>query len=302
MKRVRWVAVAATVLLLIPLAAGAEPLLLGGVGFGSPANRGALVEVNQTTGAGVLVGPGAGPNAGLTGLTVVGARLVYGSAISNNILVPGAGAPTLLRLDLDTGMVVESVPISVGDAPLEVNDLAAMGGVLYATSLSTSTFVSSIYTLDPSSGAATLVGPTGVIGVAIAFAPGGTLYMTSATFGAGGQEGSFLHTVNPSTGAVITTTAIAPLPSGNLLHVGGLAVDPSDGTLYAAGREATVDRRGDIYTLTPTGLATFVGSTGVGEVGDLAFAEVPEPATIALLGAAVLAFRVRRRDGRDHST
>ena len=105
--------------------------------------------------------------------------------------------------------------------------------------------------------------------------------------------------VNPLTGQLASTTAIGLLPSGKYIHFGGLVVDPTGGTIYGSGREATVSQKGDIYTLTPGGIASLIGSTGVGEPGDLAFQPIPEPATALLLGfglAAVAA--VRRRRGR----
>ena len=188
----------------------------------------------------------------------------------------------LVQLDPATGALLSSVPITFGGNPLEVLDLAAQPGtgLIYGTSFTSTVPGTSIYTIDKTSGGATLVGATGVIGVTLAFAPDATLYMSSATFGdTGNQTGSFLHTVNPLTGAILSTVAIAPLPSGNFVHIGGLGVRPTDGALFAAGREATVSQRGDIYTLSTTGTATRVGSTGVGEVGDLAFTPIPEPTT-----------------------
>jgi PEP-CTERM motif len=295
----------AALLLLAPVESVAEPLLFGGIGFGSPVNRGDLITVNEATGAGALVGPGAGPSAGLTGLTFDLSGALYGTTVSNTTFGSGAVVPRLVRLDPLTGMPLLSSPITVGGEALEINDLAAnpATGVLYGVSLNTSDFVSSLYTIDKTTGVATLLGPTGVIGVTIAFGPGGTLYMTSATFDmAGAQTGSFLNTINPSSGGLLTTIPIAPLPSGNFVHIGGLAVNPATGTIYGSGREATVAQRGDIYTLTPTGSATLVGSTGVGEVGDLAFASVPEPEVVFLLGtglAGVGAFRSRFRRTRD---
>ncbi len=153
----------------------------------------------------------------------------------------------------------------------------------------------SIYTIDKNTGDASLIGATGVIGVTLAFAPDGTLYMTSATFDMSGQTGSFLHTVDPLTGNRISTTPIGLLPSGNFVHFGGLAVDPADGTIYGSAREATAAQKGDIFTLTPAGVATRVGSTTVGEPGDLAFQQpIPEPASLTLLGVGLAGIGVRR--------
>jgi hypothetical protein len=297
------VTIAAAMLFLAPIDSAADPLLFGGVGFGSPANRGAVLTVSEVTGAGSVVGPGGGPNAGLTGLAFDPFGALYGSATSNPLFDPAADLPTLVQLHPSTGTPIVSFPISFDGDPLQINDLAAdpVTGALYGVSLDTSNAVSSLYTIDKSAGNATLLGSTGVIGVTIAFAADGTLYMTSATFMTGSQIGSFLHTVNPTTGAVLTTTPLALLPSGNLVHIGGLAVSPTDGTLFASGREATVAQKGDIYMLTPTGSVTLIGSTGAGEVGDLAFQAVPEPATVLLVttGLAGLgAFRKRARRRR----
>jgi hypothetical protein len=68
--------------------------------------------------------------------------------------------------------------------------------------------------------------------------------------------------------------------------------------LFAAGREATVSQRGDIYTLSTTGTATRIGSTGVGEVGDLAFGPIPEPTTFVLLSIGLLGVGAATRKKR----
>ena len=298
----RIVSIAAAMLFLAPVNAAADPLLFGGVGFGSAVNRGALLTVNESTGAGAFVGPGVGPSAGLTGLTFDSSGALYGAATSNPTFDPASGVPTLVQLNPSTGTPILSLPISLGGDPLEINDLAAhpFTGALYGVSLNTGNLVSSLYTIDKSAGSATLLGATGVIGVTIAFASDGTLFMTSATFDmAGNQLGSFLNTVNPLTGALLSTTPIAPLPSGNLVHIGGLAVSPINGTIFASGREANMTQRGDIYTLTQSGSATLIGSTGIGEVGDLAYQPIPEPATVLLFTTGLAGLgAIRRRISR----
>jgi len=278
--------------------------LVAGIGFGSPVNRGRVITVNQASAVGTLLpGAGSGPAAGLNGLAFDASGVLYGTQIGNPVFAdPTVDAPMLVKLDPLTGVLLASVPITFGGNPLEVLDLAVQPGtgLIYGTSFTSTIPGTSIYTIDKTSGAATLVGATGIIGVTLAFATDATLYMSSATFSAtGSQTGSFLNTVDPLSGAVISSVNIGLLPSGNFVHLGGLTVRPTDGVLFASGREATVFQRGDIYTLSTTGTATRIGSTGVGEVGDLAFSPIPEPATFALFSIGLLgvgaATRAKRR-------
>lgn len=295
-------AIAASILFVSSHVCLASPLLVGGIGFGSPVNRGRVISVSETTGSGALFpGAGVGSEAGLTGLTFDASGRLYGATVSNPVFAdPTSGSPTLVELDPVAGSLLSTVPITFAGNPLEIVDLAAQPGtgLLYGASFTSAVPGTSLYTIDRTTGVATLVGATGAIGVTLAFAPGGTLYMSSATFDVSGQTGSLLHTVDSTTAMVSGTVPIAPLPSGNLVHLGGLAVRPTDGMLFASGREATVSQRGDIYTLSTTGAAILLGSTGVGEVGDLDFAPIPEPATSLLLGSALAALALFARQKR----
>ena len=264
--------------------------LFGGIGKGSPVGTaGDLITINQTTGAGTIVGhPDA--IAGLTGLAFDSAGTLYGSTISGSL--PPTGPPgrtsTLVIIDPTGGAQVGLAhSITAGGTAISITDLAVQPGtnILFGTSLDEVTFTNSIYTID-STGAASFKGNTGVTGATLGFAPDGTLYMTSATFDENGvQTGIFLHTLDPNAGTILSTIPVQAPNGTDLFHIGGLAVRPTDGLLFVSARAADVVTEGDVYTLTATGTLTFLGDTGIGEIGDVAFrpAAVPEPATVALL-------------------
>jgi hypothetical protein len=116
---------------------------------------------------------------------------------------------------------------------------------------------------------ATFIGDTGVIGATLAFGPDGTLYQTSAEFDPPGTfQGAFLNTLDPATAAVLTTS------EQFTVHIGALAVRPTDGVIFASS-----GMPGDIYTLSRDGVLTLVGNTGAGGPGDLAFTPVPTDKT-----------------------
>ncbi len=249
-----------------PVFAGGGTVLYGGIGRGSSSNPGSLIRISQGTGAGTLVGhPDSVP--GLTGLAFGLTGALYGSTVSGP-----AGGPrvsTLVSINPQTGAQIgPALKITVAGTglPLTIADLAVQPrtGRLYGNHLDTDTnFINSLYVIDPATGVATLIGSTGLIGASIAFEPRGTLYMSSAIFDDTGAIfiRGYLNTVDPNTAAVLTTSQ--PF---TLHHVGGLAVRPTDGVIFASGGDA-----GDIYTLSPTGAETLVGLTGAGGAGDLAF-------------------------------
>jgi hypothetical protein len=247
------------------MAAAGQTDLYGGIGRGSHLNPGALITVDQHTGAGTLVGhPDSVP--GLTGLVFDISGTLYGTTISGPL--DTGRVSTLVRIEPGTGAQIgPAVPITADDQPISITDLALQPGTntLYGTSLSEDDFINSIYTIEPATGVATLIGRTGVIGTTLAFGLDGTLYQNSAIFDDAGFVAGYLNTLDPDTGAVLTTSD--PYTQA---HVGGLAVRPTDGVIFASGGD-----QGDIYTLSPTGTQTFVGFTNVGGVGDLAFTPLP---------------------------
>ena len=174
------------------------------------------------------------------------------------------------------------------------DDPLAQLGICYgSTGSAEPTNPGALITIDPLTGAGTLVGPTGIIGEdgpavrALAIKSTGEMYAMSNT------ASSDLYSVNASTGAgtfVANTGLLRPgdivfdandilyaVDETNILYtvdevtgtrtvvgstgvtLGGLACDATDGTMYASG---TND---DIYTIdVETGAATLVGTTGLG--------------------------------------
>lgn len=253
---------ASCLLPLSPQNSVAQTTLYGGLGRGSPQNPGWLIRVDQATAAGTVVGNSAPGLPGLTGLAFDNSGTLYGTTISGTL---GTGrSSTLVRIDPNTGAQIgPAVSITSGGVPIAITDLAVQPGTerLYANLLDETTFINSIYVIDPTTGVASLVGSTGVIGATLAFGPDGTLYQTSAVFDTSGFVQGFLDTLDPNTGAILTTSA--PF---TLSHVGGLAVNPTNGVIFASGGV-----NGDVYTLSRTGTQTLVGFTGVGGAGDFAF-------------------------------
>jgi hypothetical protein len=257
------------VLLVAPGTGLAQTTLFGGIGRGGGPNQGEIVTIDQTTGAATLVGEGAtDPQAGITGLAFDSAGRLFASTINAPLFGGPPPVSTLIQIDPLTGeeaAVIGTIRLA-GGAPVVINDLAIQPGtdVLFGTAIDVPTNTNNLYTIDKTTAVATFIGNTGVIGATLAFGPDGTLYQTSAEFGPGGFERAFLNTLDPATAAVLTTSE--PFD----VHIGALAVRPTDGVIFASS-----GMPGGIYTLSPQGVLTLVGNTGVGGPGDLAFTPVP---------------------------
>jgi hypothetical protein len=261
------------VLFFTPAAGLAQTTLFGGVGRGSSENPGAILTIDQANGTATVLGAGAGdPQAGITGLAFDSAGRLFAST-TNAPLFGGTPFSTLIRIDPLTGEQVASIgTIRLADrTTVVINDLAIQPGtdVLFGTAINVNTNSNDIYTIDKTTAVATFIGNTGVIGATLAFGPDGTLYQTSAEFGEMGFVRGFLNTINPATAAVLTTSM-----SFTEAHIGALAVRPTDGVIFASS-----GMPGDIYTLSPEGVLTLVGTTGAGGPGDLAFTPVPTDKT-----------------------
>jgi FlgD Ig-like domain/Cep192 domain 4 len=205
------------------------------------------------------------------------------------------------------GTINDTIRISSNDATNPSAKIALVGrgivigraqpGVMYASSSIVGTTPSQFYTIDPSSGSATLLGPTGVTeidGLAIhpatrelygvfANASGSSLYRMSE------QHGDALFTRNigiPNLRAITFSLAgdtlfggttngrlyRIDLSTGDTTYIGtatgkiysGFAINPTSGVLWASVRPPLVGRDSIFKVERSTGLATAVGRTGLG--------------------------------------
>jgi hypothetical protein len=152
--------------------------------------------------------------------------------------------------------------ILAGAAALLLSALPTSATSLVYNTLYAETYgPSNLYEVNPTTGAATLVGPikSGINPVTdvtdLAFL-GTTLYGVSFSQG--------LLTIDPASGAAII---VGSIPGGGTIN--GLTADPTGTLLYASSYS------GDLYTINPTTLATTtIGSFGLNgaySAGDLAF-------------------------------
>ena len=235
-------------------------------------------------------------------------------------LVPGPNG-SLLTLtfsgNLDsinpaTGVTSVIGPTGLGDCtspaspcgPTSANNLAKLGGTIYATDVS-----NNLYTVNPGTGAATLMGPTGIPPLPFVllstnpdgsvnafdetlFAAGGSLYATFdaitidfASFTITPVIPAALYEINPSTGiaTLIAPTALNLSAAVNL-----------NGTLYAFNPAAN-----QVVTLDlANGKTNFVSDLDPAAGLNGGASPVPEPASITLAGIGIAAIVVSRRRRR----
>ena len=148
----------------------------------------------------------------------------------------------LIQINPDTGALIKDVGTiressSTGPS-LSIADLAIQPGTgtLFGVDGPNDglNLQGSLFTINTSTGVATLVGDTGNFFASIAFAPNGTLYLTGAGFAGAGPINPVLETINPATGAVLTTVS-------TMDFFGGLGIR-SDGTIWGTtGDSAQID-------------------------------------------------------------
>ena len=280
---------------------GGTILLYGGLGGhsnGDSTNDGSLAFVDQTTGGVTVIGHPVGISR-ISGLAFdLSGNLFAATQPSGGFPPPpgSVGASSLLILNPATGAIISNILISDGSTGINIADLAVQPGTgtLYGIRGPNDQLngQGKVYTINKTTGLATLVGDTGDFFGSISFAPDGTLYMSASDldFVTGNFINISLKTLNPKNAAILTTVATTDF-------FGALGIRPSDGMIFGG--------TGDQHTLftvdAATGAETLIGDTGRTFVGDLAFATVPEPATFWLGGmgiAALAALRFIRRSSR----
>ncbi len=271
-------------------------------------NSGWLVRVDPLTGAVTPIGQPAGV-ARLSGVAFDADGTLWASSVSGTS-EGTLRSSTLLRLDPSDGSILETIgPVvdSDGGEPVGIENLAIQPGthtLLGTRGISDQNRVhaADIYRIDKGTGVATLFinNNDGFQEASIAFAPDGRLYQSISTCCAPFGGNPRFQTLDPVSGAVLTTV---PIPN----FFKAMAVR-EDGTLFSAVTpHIESSTTSEIYIVDPAnGSRTLVGSTGDNPIGGLAFGPpaavgpcVPEPHTLCLNGNRfAVSATYRTNDGR----
>jgi len=290
------IAVALMLLCLTSTSALAAETLYGGLGGhnnGDSTNDGALGIVSQTTGAVSIVGHPAGVSR-LSGLAYdTATNVLYGSTLSPAGGFPpptGPRASNLITLDRNTGALLTSAPVTAGGVQLSLSDIAFQPGTNTLFGITNpdgagGVAPGNLYTINLTTGVATLVGNTGLFFDTIAFAPNGTLYLSGEQLGMMGPDATTdqLDTINPSNAMILSTVKTSDF-------FGALAVR-SDGTIFGGNGDQHT-----LFTVNPTtGAETVVGDTGTNFVGGLVFVTPESGSSLGFLAIALIVVAGARR-------
>jgi hypothetical protein len=274
------------VLSLTLTSAAAAVIMYGGNGGhnnGDSINDGWLVTINQTTGAVTPVGhPGSVSRISGLAFDLTGALFITTQGGTGFPPPPGpTTASNLIQINPATGAIINNIGLvkdAMGTA-ISIADLAVQPGtgLLYGIRGPNDQLGGQglLYTINKTTGVATLVGNTGDFFGSIAFGPNGTLYMSAADLdGMGNFVVVGLKTLDPSNA---NTLSVVPTTD----FFGAFGVRP-DGVLFGGTGDT-----GQLFTINPiTGAETLVGSTGRNFVGDVDFL-APEPSTLVLFGIGI---------------
>jgi sugar lactone lactonase YvrE len=267
---------------------------VGPIDLGLGGDPGEIFVVDQSDGSSTSVGDAvATPDVGVVGIDFDAGGNLYGTTRDIGL------ASDLLLIDKDTGLTLQNIgTITDGGVPIGIMDLAFQpgSGVLFGVSVAANpaTCFGCLYMIDVLTAEATLVGENPDISQGgLAFAPDGTLYWADIF------NGAFLATVDPTTGATLTTEDVVVEPPFDTVLGGfldGLAVRPEDGVLFATHGVGSAE----ILMRDPTTHTWSVIGLSDGNMTDLAFL-VPEPNSFVLLGLGMFALGVSGRARRGAS-
>jgi hypothetical protein len=230
--------------------------------YGSDSN-GNLVLINTNTGVGTLIGMEPAFPLSTEIEYDIANGILYSEEHSGNINLHVISTAT----GLSTGFVMHQ--------PGSINGMEFIQGQLYGTYIPTSGGLSTLEIINPVTGMFTTIGPTGtgpITGLAEDPATG-TVY---GVIGAG-QPGVVV-TMNLATGAAILGPVVIDSASGNpITHIGSIEY-ASNGVLYGATGNNSNINPGWLFSVNPmSGLATFIGPTGLGGITGLTNGTPPGP-------------------------
>jgi len=257
-------------LVLVTSTAHATPLLA--IDFGSSSSSSILYDINPATGQ--------TSNPRSTGVSLLGA-LAFASD-GTLYALPAGSNPNLYTINPVSGAATTvgstGTPLVI-EGGLAFSSAGTLYGLYYPTG-SPPLGPRNLLTINRSTGAATVVGAmNGTDDPSTLTWDNGNLYTLDTRTNFGGN--ALLFTLNPNTGAVLTTTQT----NLNLQNapVIGMAVDPATGTFYVAAGNPDL-----LYTMHPaTGFCTSLGTINPNDHTITGLAFLPEPAMFWILFAAV---------------
>jgi hypothetical protein len=247
-------------------------VLMYGVSGGGNSNPGSFMTINQLSGEVTILDTPYG-GAGLSGVATDSSGRVFAVTGIDN----PDGTSHLIEINPVTGAMISDIgPMydssgngcAIGDLSFQPGTNILFGLAANQSAVGTRCGVGGytggyLLTINMTTAQYTIIGRDPSFendNGGIAFAPDGTLYFTPAWWNTG-----FLHTLDPATAEILTSVA---LPSGEGYM--GLAVRPSDGTIFGSYRYYTEDT--GIYTIDPvTGAETLFVDPGDIMVHDLTF-------------------------------